>query len=287
MSHSLTTLSTDEFPRLLREIPDPPDKLYLKGSLPPQKAKCLAVVGSRKYTTYGKQTVEKLIGDLRGHDVAIISGLALGIDGLAHEAALRANLCTLAVPGSGLNDDVLYPARHKRLAMRILQAGGGLLSEFEPDFEATPWSFPKRNRIMAGLAHAVLVIEAAEKSGTLITARLATDYNRDVLTVPGSIFSKSTFGPHMLIRLGAVPVTSAQDILEALGVEPKNNTEAHVPENLSVEEQSVLKALNEPHEKDTLISKLNMPVHKANILLSKMELDGLITIEMNTVQRNI
>ncbi len=160
---------------------------------------------------------------MRGYNVTIISGLALGIDGLAHKAALKAGLKTLAVPGSGLDATVLYPRSHLQLAEEIVRNGGALLSEFKPQTQAATWTFPKRNRIMAGLSHAVLVIEAELKSGTLITSKLATEYNRDVLTMPGSIFSSTSEGPHMLIKLGATPVTASEDILRTLGIEPPTN----------------------------------------------------------------
>lgn len=285
MSFPIETLSPLEFPLLLKEIDDPPARLYYRGSLPPQDAKCLAVVGSRNYSDYGKQVVETLLRGLSGYDVAVISGLALGIDSLAHRAALDAGLYTLAVPGSGLDDSVLYPRRHRVLAGEILESGGGLLSEFEPMFTATNWSFPQRNRIMAGLAHAVLVVEATQKSGTLITSRLATDYNRDVLTVPGSIFSEGTEGPHMLIRLGAVPITSPGDILEALGIEARARQEAKHSANLTSEEMQVLQLLSEPKERDGIIRELTMDVSSANVLLMKMEMNNLIKNDNNIIRK--
>lgn len=278
----------EQFPPLLREINDPPKQLYLRGALPPEEYTHLAVVGSRKYSNYAKHVVDELIAGLRGAPISIISGLALGIDSLAHEAALRAGLYTLAVPGSGLNDAVLYPRRHRALAQRILESGGGLLSEFEPDFEATPWSFPQRNRIMAGLAHAVLVIEASERSGTLITARLATDYNRDVLTVPGDIFRSNSAGPHMLIKLGAVPVTSTEDILDALDVSLDTGNAPNLDTGSTVTDpqmQHVLEMLTEPLERDALIRALEIPAQEASALLMQMEIDGLITSSGTQVMR--
>jgi DNA processing protein len=196
-----------EYPFLnsLFETPDCPKQLYIKGTLPAMTAntRILTVVGSRKYTSYGKEVCQKLIEGLRGTDTIVVSGLALGIDGIAHRAALDAGLRTIAVLGNGLSEKVLYPKSHLNLAREIVESGGALISEYEPDMEARPYTFPARNRICVGLSHAVLVIEAEEKSGTLITSKLATDYNRDVLTVPGNIFSDSAKGPHMLIRLGA------------------------------------------------------------------------------------
>jgi len=285
MDFSIQQLEPSEFPSLLKEINDPPKQLYVRGALPSPDMKCVTVVGARNYSNYGKQVVETLIGGLRGKNIAIISGLALGIDGLAHRAALDAGLFTLAVPGSGLDDSVLYPRRHRQLAEEILGSGGGLLSEFEPDFVATKWSFPQRNRIMAGLAHAVLVIEASLQSGTLITSRLATDYNRDVLTVPGSIFSENAKGPHMLLRLGAVPITSSSDILETLGIETDDPPERESAANLTEMEQAVLRLLREPQERDFVIRTLNISVADANVLLMKMEMNNLIKRDHNFLQK--
>ncbi|MEM9337057.1 MAG: DNA-processing protein DprA, partial [Patescibacteria group bacterium] len=219
MSFPIKELPSAEFPPLLREIPQPPKSLNYRGSLPSPEIRLLSIVGSRKYTTYGKEVVDHLVGGLKGYPVGIVSGLALGIDSLAHEAALKNDLYTLAIPGGGLDDTALYPPSHKRLAHRILEAGGGLLSEFEPTFKATKWSFPQRNRLVAGVSHATLLIEAAEKSGTLITAKLATDYNRELLVVPGSIFSQTSKGTHQFMKLGATPVTSPEDILDILQIE--------------------------------------------------------------------
>ncbi len=275
-------LKPEEFPSLLREIMDPPEKLYIKGNYPSEDSKFLCVVGSRAASPYGKETCEKLILGLRGYPVVIVSGLALGIDSIAHRAALEAGLTTIAIPGSGLGEKVLYPAAHKGLAKQILEAGGALLSPFEENFEATPYSFPERNRIMAGLSHAVLVIEAAEKSGTLITSRLATEYNRDVLTVPGSIFSKQSYGPHMLIRLGATPIRGSADLLEALGLSTQEKLAADLA-HLSKEEQTVLSLLTSPLPREELIEQLHMPIREANVLLSAMEIKGVITEKLGEI----
>lgn len=221
MHFPITKLNLEEFPRLLREIPQPPKQLNYRGVLPDPTMKLLSVVGSRKYTDYGRQAVEYLISGLRGHNIGIVSGLALGIDSLAHQAALDADLYTLAIPGGGLGDGSIYPRSHLPLAHKILEAGGGFLSEYDPDFKATTWSFPERNRLVAGISHATLVIEAGEKSGSLITARLAADYNRDLLVVPGSIFSDNSKGTHQFMKLGARPITEPTDILDALGIEVK------------------------------------------------------------------
>lgn len=216
MDVPIRTIGPSSFPPLLREIPDPPDSLTYRGALPAPTLTLLAVVGSRKHTPYGKDAVEYLIDGLRGHPIGIVSGLALGIDSLAHKAALAAELYTVAVPGSGLNDEVIYPRSHLGLAHDILAAGGGLLSEYDPGFTATTWSFPKRNRIVTGMSHATLLVEAGERSGTLVSARLASEYDRDVLVVPGTIFSEHSLGCHQFLKLGATPVTTPEDILDAL-----------------------------------------------------------------------
>jgi len=287
MFFPVSTLKKAFHPPFLSEIPDPPEKLYIRGKLPPEDMYYLAVVGSRNYTDYGKQVLETLIGGLRGHNICIVSGLALGIDALAHNAALQNGLHTVSVPGSGIDDSVLYPRSNRSLAQKILESGGALLSEFEPTFKATHWSFPRRNRIMAGMAHGVLLIEAEEKSGTLITARLAADYNRELMVVPGNIFSNNTKGAHQFLKLGATPVTCAEDILDALGcprdtdIKPDTIHRTDLPEN----EQKVLSLLTEPCDRDTLIRALALNAQEANTLLMKMEIDGTIVNDLNTIRR--
>jgi len=289
MNKDIKILKFDEFPALLKEITDPPKELFLRGELPSQEEnKFLCVVGARKYTSYGKEVCAKLVSELAGYPVIVVSGLAIGIDSIAHKTALDVGLKTIAIPGSGLEKSVIYPSMHKGLAEKIVADGGALLSEFEPDFKATPWGFPQRNRIMAGISHAVLVIEAEKRSGTLITSRLALEYNRDVMTVPGSVFSKNSEGPHMLIRLGATPVTCGDDILEVLKLKKKDSSEKFYSlDDLSEEEKLIIQLLKEPLEKDELIREMKMPVAQANILLSTMELKGIITEEMGKVVLNI
>ncbi len=279
---AIRTLTASEFPPLLGEIPDVPPSLYIRGSLPPTDHKLLAVVGSRRMSSYGKEACEFLIAGLSGYPISIVSGLALGIDGIAHRSALNARLHTIAVPGSGIRDEVLYPATHRALAKDILAAGGALVSEEEPDFRARPESFPKRNRIMAGMSNAVLVVEATLQSGTLITARLASDYNRDVLTIPGSLFSETTEGPHLLLSLGATPVRTPGDILRALGFE---DTPTPHEMHLSADEALVYEALAEPVARDELIRRLRMETALATALLISMELKGLITERLGLLHR--
>jgi DNA processing protein len=278
MSYSIRKLSTEDFPPQLLEIPQPPKELWLAGTLPSPETVLLTVVGARKHSHYGKEVCETIITGLAGYDIAIVSGLALGIDAIAHETAMKAGLQTIAVPGSGLDQRILYPRSNVGLAERILRSGGALLSEYPPEMHAAQWTFPQRNRIMAGLARATLIIEAEEKSGTLITARLATDYNRDVLAVPGSIFSALSRGPNKLITLGATPISSAEDVLLALGFNVGDESVQQELDfsTLSDIEQRVMTALLSPKPRDTLIAELELTTSDGNILFMKMEIAGLI-----------
>jgi len=203
----------------LLQIPNPPEQLWVRGTLPIPETKCLTVVGSRALTPYGKESCEYLIGGLAGYPLSIISGLALGADACAHEAALAVGIHTIGIPGSGLSDTVLYPRTNVDLANRILSAGGALVSEHPSDHQAQVQDFPSRNRIMVGMADAVLVIEAGEKSGTLISARLAAEYDRDLLCVPHRIRDMNSAGSHQFIRLGAQLVSEPEHILEALRID--------------------------------------------------------------------
>lgn len=287
MNSNIQKLEFDKFPELLKEITDPPKQLYIRGNFPDQKEnKFLCVVGSRKYTPYGKEACKKIVEGLAGYPIVIVSGLAIGIDSVAHNSALNVGLKTIAIPGSGLDDSVLYPSLNKNLAKKILEEGGALISEFELDFRATPWSFPQRNRIMAGISHAVLVIEAEKISGTLITSRLATEYNRDVMTIPGSIFSKNSEGPHMLLRTGAIPITCSADVLNFFNFKSEEKDIDEILKDLSVDEIKIVKLLVEPMIKDDLVRILNLPISNINILLSTMELKGLISEKMGKIVLN-
>ncbi len=284
MTYLIRRLKPEEFPTLLKEIPDKPEQLFCAGNLPDTETKLICVVGSRKYTNYGKEVCEELISQLKGYPISIVSGLALGIDSIAHKSAVRHSIHTIAIPGSGLSPKNLYPSSHRKLAEEIVDSGGALLSEFENDFQATKWSFPQRNRIMAGISNATLVIEAEAKSGTLITSRLATEYNRDVLTVPGSIYSKNSEGPHMLIKLGATPVTSGDDILEALGLKKEEKPSRINYEELSQEEREIVALLKTPIEKDELIRRAGIPTFQINAILTAMEIKGIIAESMGEIR---
>jgi DNA processing protein len=190
----------------------------------------------------------------------------MGIDSIAHKTAIESGLTTIAFPGSGLSWKTLYPAVNKDLAKNILEKGGALFSEYPPETRGAIWTFPQRNRIVAGIADMVIIIEAQEKSGALITARLGTEYNKIVGAVPGSIYSNSSQGTNWLLRLGATPITSSQDILKELGLEAKD-----VPLSALVvneKEGLILDALKEPKTKDQLMDTLEMDSSEINVVLS-------------------
>lgn len=273
------------FPQLA-EIPQPPKHLFVRGDTTfPEDTIFLAVVGSRALTSYGKQVCRMLIEGLRGYPIVIVSGLALGIDREAHLAAIENGLRTIAFPGSGLHEKALYPAQHRGLAEEILAHGGALFSEYEPHEKAAPWTFPKRNRLMAGVSTMVLIIEAQEKSGTLITARLATDYNKRVGAVPGSITSALSKGSNWLLRLGAVPITESADILSELGLTEQAPRASLSSLILTPEEERLLDALTEPKTREVLMTELSLDASAANVLLSVLEIKGLIRESMGKIER--
>ncbi len=214
--HKITIADT-RYPPILKQIADPPQHLFLRGELI-ASAICIAVVGPRQHSAYGAKVTEKLVYAIAKAGVTIVSGLARGIDGIAHQAALQAKGKTVAVLGSGCDDESIYPKEHVPLAHSILSSGGALISEYQPGSSPTKLTFPARNRIIAGMAKATLVIEAAQRSGSLITARCALDYDRDVLAVPQNIDSPTARGVNELIRMGAYPVTSPRDVLFHLGL---------------------------------------------------------------------
>ena len=269
-----------EYPNLLREIPDFPPLLYIRGNFTGWNEKpCLTIIGSRNHTSYGRQVTEKLATEAVEAGFVVVSGLAFGIDSDAHAAALRHHGETLAVLGSGIDDEHITPQSHRSLAHSVIQHGA-LLSEYPPGATASKGTFPARNRIMAGLSAGTLVVEAMEKSGTAITARLALDYDREVFAVPGSIFSPLSMGCHRLIRQGAIPATGMADILEAyphLGHTTKKTTGSPAtPENLSANEMIVWNLLS--HEAlhiDTILKRSTLETTETMAQLTFLELKGL------------
>jgi DNA processing protein len=207
------------YPALLAQIPDPPPRLWIRGDAPLELLgePAVALVGARACSGYGRSVARLLAGEVAAAGAVVVSGMARGIDGEAHRGALGAGGVTVAVLGCGVDRD--YPAAHAGLAQSIIRAGGLVVSEYEPGVEPAPWRFPARNRIIAGLAHATVVVEARERSGALITADFALEDGREVLAVPGEITSGLSAGTNALLRLGATPATCAADVLEALGLD--------------------------------------------------------------------
>lgn len=282
---NIRDLESSEWPPLLKEIPDSPSRLRLWGNPPNLANKFVAFVGSRKYTTYGQEACYSLIQGLAGYPVTIVSGLALGIDSIAHRGAMNAKLQTIAIPGSGLGRKVLHPHSHVGLAEEIINEGGGLISEYDDEMPSGTWAFPRRNRIMAGMCEATIVIEAERKSGTLITSRLATEYNREVGAVPGPITSPTSEGPHMLIRLGAALIRDSEDILELLGLRKEKHDTLFNIEDLTEEELIFIQILSEPQERDQLVRLSKMDISKANAVLSMLEIKGLIAESLGLVHK--
>ncbi len=272
------SLGDNYYPVLLSEINDPPHTLFYRGTLPPTEMPTLAVVGTRRMTTYGKIICEDLVMPIARQGVVIVSGLALGIDGVAHNTALAANGITLAVLGSGIDRQSVYPSAHKQLSEKILYNGGALISEYPPGFLPTQYSFPARNRIVAGLSLGTLVIEAPIKSGALITSRCALDYNREVMAVPHATTSPTGSGPNNLIKFGAKMITEPNDILEALNLQTvKQVTPTFESTGDNEVENNILKYLTkEPKNINMIIleSKLDSSVVSSTLIL--MEIKGSI-----------
>ncbi len=277
----ITTICVGQngYPPLLAQINDPPPALFIRGN---PKAllgtPAIAVVGTRRLSPYGKNSAELLAGGLARHGLTIISGLALGIDSVAHESALLNACPTVAVLGSGVDKNSLFPRANYALAERIIAAGGAIASEYPPGFKPTSYSFPARNRIIAGLTLGTLVIEAPSASGALITARAALDYNRDVFAVPHPITSAAGAGCNRLIQQGALLAQNAEDIIETLNLNtlPQLTPTTKKPPT-SAEEVVLLELIKtEPLPVDLLIKKANLPSSAVSRLLTLLEMGGWI-----------
>lgn len=284
MDFPIQLLRSEQYPESLREIPQPPEKLYTRGAAIDTTKRIIAVVGARRYSEYGKKVCEKIIAEIASYPITIVSGLAIGIDAIAHEAALRAGLTTIAVIGSGLNDSVLYPSVNKMLAQQILLQGGTLISELEPDTRAAKYTFPSRNRIMAGLSEIVIATECEEKSGTRITTRLAVDYNKEVGAIPHSVFSETGAGTNALIQQGAHIIRNGQDIAALLGLETAEQKTTDLS-TLTDEERMVYKTLTIPKTKTVVSQETSIPAHKLQAALAGLEMKGLVIETLGTIQR--
>lgn len=267
------------YPPLLKEIYSPPEKLYIRGNTEVlRQPNLLGVVGSRRANLYGKQACETLLPPLVRAGVILVSGLAHGIDSLAHQACVNEKRPTVAVLGSGPDDDFIYPNSNKKLAKAILETGGVLVSEYPPGTSARPGRFPIRNRIIVGLCRAVLVVQAVKKSGSLITARLTLESNRDLYALPGPITNDLSFGPNHLIKDGATPILSSHDLLEIFGLAPAISLDVQPSLLLNPDQQKIMKKLSEnPLHIDTIVHQTNLPPEQVSVTLAELELEGYIT----------
>ena len=271
------TFDDEKYPQMLRNIDNPPSVIYYKGDLSCcNLEKTLAVVGSRKATTYAKDALKKIIGELGGTDICIVSGLASGIDTTAHVAALENNLKTIGVIASGF--DYTYPAANKDLYKKIEEGNGAVITEYYPTFEPLKFRFPQRNRIVSGLSYGTLVAEASLKSGALITSNLTLEQGRELMCIPGLITNPNTQGIYKLLKNGASLVTCADDVLEALGWEVKmeQQTLFNLPD-LSEDEKCIYDALEiEDKCVDELQAFTKLSIDNLLMYLTTMELKGII-----------
>lgn len=292
MRQNIWMIAEDDamYPPRLREIPHAPATLYGRGDIHTFRDACaqpcvIGIVGTRRPTRYGLEACEAITRELADAGCAIVSGLALGIDTHAHRTAVDAQGKTVAVLGSGIDNGSLFPQENRKLAQDISEKRGAVISEYAPGTPAMPEYFPARNRIISGLSAGVLVVEAREKSGALITARFALEHNREVFALPGSIFSPTSRGPHALISEGARLVASASDILKELGIEFEQARD--LKENsLEPHEKTLLRFLEEPLTVDDLKIKTRFETPRIVASLSMLELKGMVrSLGADTYQR--
>jgi DNA processing protein len=276
MKHKLYDLS-ESLPDRLRQLPQPPKTLYGAGQQLDilLERPVVGIVGSRKVSPYGRGVAADLAEQLARKGITIVSGLALGVDSIAHEAALQAGGATIAVLPSGLHS--IYPASHHDLAKRIVESGKGtLISEYEAAYKPGRESFIARNRIIAGLSDILLVTEAAERSGSLHTARFALEQGKAVLAVPGNITSPTSAGTNNLIKAGATPVTSVEDVFNVLGIDQNIQLNLYYAENEN--EEAILALLREGIQNgEELLQKSQLAIHDFQQHLSMLEINGVIT----------
>jgi DNA processing protein len=260
--------------QILEPLAKCPKELYIMGDLPEQRRASVAIVGTRKPTAYGKEVTHQLAFALAKRGVVIVSGLALGVDGLAHTAALEAGGTTIAVLANGLPR--IYPAAHKHLARRIINEGGAVISEYEPDSAARGYQFLERNRLVSGLADAIVITEAAQRSGTLNTAAHALEQGKDVFVVPGNITSPLSAGCNALLKQGALPATSPDDILEVIAPELLK-TQAVLPLGQNASESAIIALLQAGvRDGDELQQRSKLPPSDLNQSLTMLEIAGTV-----------
>jgi DNA processing protein len=260
--------------QILSSIDNVPKKLYYIGTPPEERRPTVAIVGTRKPTAYGKEVTEKIAYDLASKGVVIVSGLALGVDGIAHTAALKAKGTTLAVLGNGL--DHIYPAAHQNLAEQIVANGGALLSEYSPDTPARSYQFLERNRIVSGIADAIIITEAAARSGTLNTAMHALSQGKEVFVVPGNITSPMSLGCNTLLKQGATPILSADDVLEVIAPELlKPNAQLPLGDN-QLESDVIALLAQGVRDGDAIQQQLKISASDLSVALTMLEINGAI-----------
>ncbi len=270
------SLDDEDYPNLLREIYDPPPVIYYRGKWPINKI-CLAIVGTRKMSSYGQAVVKKLVPALAKQQIVTVSGLALGVDSLVHQETIAAGGNTIAVLGSGLDQENLYPASNRYLVDKIVDSDGLVISEYPPGTPPLPQHFPRRNRLIAGLAQGTLVIEGDIDSGSLITAKCALEQNREVMAVPGSIFAPGSSGTNQLIKQGAKPITQLEDILECLQLKTiKQETITTFIPQTPIEDKIFNLLTTEPMLIDDLIRRSGLSAAEINSTLSLLEVKGVV-----------
>ncbi len=269
-------ITDKQYPALLKKITGAPKLLYYRGVLPTNKEKCFAVVGTRRPSDYGQQATLQITKELLDARVIIVSGMAPGIDTFAHQACVERGSRTIAVLGTGLDEKSIYPKTNLELSRQIIKHGGCLISEYPPGTRATKFTFPARNRIVSALSLGVLVIEAKEKSGSLITANLAIQQKKKLFAVPGSIYTLNSKGPNQLIKAGATLVESAQDIFDVLDIDPKKVL-LKAPAAENAQEELIFDALQEESLYiDAIIKKTNLSAPIVGSTLALMEISGKI-----------
>jgi DNA processing protein len=269
------TWDDERYPRRLKEIDQPPPVLYISGNLLPEDEWSVAIVGTRRITAYGRQVTEEIASTLARNGITIVSGLARGVDAVAHKSALMAGGRTLAVLGSGV--DYIYPPEHRQLAEKII-ARGALISDYPPGTLPEGVNFPPRNRIISGLSLAVIVTEAGERSGALITAEFAAEQGREVFAVPGSITAMQSLGCNRLIQQGARPLLDAREVMEALdlvSISQQRSARQVLPVD-EVEARLLDLIGREPIHVDEIGARLEMPIEKISATLALLELKGLV-----------
>lgn len=278
---NVITINEPEYPRLLKTIPDPPAVIYVKGELKKEDDIAIAIVGSRRTTNYGKTVAEKFAKELSKLNITVVSGLARGIDTCAHSTTVENKGRTVAVLGNGLS--LCYPPENRKLVEKISSNNGAVISEFPMTYPPEKGNFPRRNRIIAGLSLGTIVVECDLKSGALITAKLALEQGKEVFAIPGSIYSRYSRGPHMLLKQGAKLVEDIEDVLQEIEplkeyIQKESQTVSiEVPETLNSEEQTVYELLTvEPINIDSLLIKSSLSLGKISQVLLTLEMRGLV-----------